>query len=260
MVLAPGDPIECFKDTFDAFNYAERFQMPVIVLADKFLASTYRTAPIPDTSDMKVDRGQMVTESELAAKVAYKRYEFTTSGVSPRSIPGSRGGIFHTTGDEHDEFGHITENSENRVKMMDKRMHKLALAAGLIADEKKLNFFGPRGADVTLVGWGSTKGAILDGMQDLEADAIRCNFLQIRYMSPFPAELATKYLADAKKRILVENNYSGQLGALIREHTGITMDYKVLKFNGRPFSQNEVYEGVKDAIKNDVKEVVMAHA
>jgi len=260
MVLAPGDPIECFKDTFDAFNYAERFQMPVIVLADKFLASTYRTAPIPDTSDMKVDRGQMVTESELAAKVAYKRYEFTTSGVSPRSIPGSRGGIFHTTGDEHDEFGHITENSENRVKMMDKRMHKLALAAGLIADEKKLNFFGPRGADVTLVGWGSTKGAILDGMQDLEADAIRCNFLQIRYMSPFPAELATKYLADAKKRILVENNYSGQLGALIREHTGITMDYKVLKFNGRPFSQNEVYEGVKEAIKNGVKEVVMAHA
>ena len=260
MVLAPGDPIECFKDTFDAFNYAERFQMPVIVLADKFLASTYRTAPIPDTSDMKVDRGQMVTESELAAKAAYKRYEFTTSGVSPRSIPGSRGGIFHTTGDEHDEFGHITENSENRVKMMDKRMHKLALAAGLIADEKKLNFFGPREADVTLVGWGSTKGAILDGMQDLEADGIRCNFLQIRYMSPFPAELATKYLADAKKRILVENNYSGQLGALIREHTGITMDYKVLKFNGRPFSQNEVYEGVKDAIKNGVKEVVMAHA
>jgi 2-oxoglutarate ferredoxin oxidoreductase subunit alpha len=79
-------------------------------------------------------------------------------------------------------------------------------------------------------------------------------------MSPFPTELVTKYLANAKKKVLVENNYSGQLGALIREHTGITMDYKILKYNGRPFSQNEVYEGVKEAIKNGVREVVMAHA
>ena len=97
-------------------------------------------------------------------------------------------------------------------------------------------------------------------MQDLEADGIRCNFLQVRYMSPFPTDLVTKYLSTAKKKVLVENNYTGQLGALIREHTGIAMDYKVLKYNGRPFSQNEVYEGVKDAIKNGVKEVVMAHA
>jgi 2-oxoglutarate ferredoxin oxidoreductase subunit alpha len=260
MTVAPGDTIECFQDTFDAFNYAERFQMPVIVLADKFLASTYRTAPIPETRDLQIDRGQIATESDLAGKGVFKRYEFTTSGVSPRSIPGTRGGIFHTTGDEHDELGHITENSENRVKMMQKRMHKLELAAGLIPDKKKVNFFGPQQADVTIVGWGSTKGAILDGMQDLEADAIRCNFLQVRYMSPFPTELVTKYLANAKKKVLVENNYSGQLGALIREHTGITMDYKILKYNGRPFSQNEVYEGVKEAIKNGVREVVMAHA
>lgn len=260
MVIAPGDPIECFNDTFDAFNYAERFQMPVIVLADKFLASTYRTATIPDVTHLKVDRGQILTEAELAAKSPYKRYEFTASGISPRAIPGTRGGIFHTTGDEHDEFGSITENSENRVKMMNKRMHKLGLAAGLIADEKKVNFLGPREANVTIVGWGSTKGAILDGVQDLEADAIRCNFLQVRYMNPFPKELVTKYLEKSKRKVLVENNYSGQLGSLIREHTGITMDHKVLKFNGRPFSQNEVYEGVKDAIKNGVKEVVMAHA
>ena len=115
---------------------------------------------------------------------------------------------------------------------------------------KKINFFGPNQADVTIVGWGSTKGPILDGMQDLEADGIRCNFLQVRYMNPFPTELVTKHLQNARKKILIENNYSGQLGALIREHTGIAMDYKILKYNGRPFSQNEVYEGVKDALKN----------
>ena len=143
---------------------------------------------------------------------------------------------------------------------MQKRMHKLDLAAEVIPDSKKVNFFGPPKADVTLVGWGSTKGAILDAMQDLEADVIRCNFLQVRYLNPFPTELVSKYLSTANQRVLVEGNYSGQLGALIREHTGISMDRKVLKFNGRPLSQNEVYEGVKDAIKNGTKEVVMAHA
>ena len=260
MAVAPGDVVECFSDTFDAFNYAERLQMPVIVIADKFLASSYRTVPLFDTRDLKIDRGQMLTETDLVGKGVYKRYEFTPLGISPRTFPGTAGGIFHTTGDEHDELGSITENSENRVKMMQKRMHKLQLANELIPDEKKVNFFGPEKADITLVGWGSTKGAILDGMQDLEADGIRCNFLQIRYMSPFPTELVTKHLSNAKKKVLIENNYTGQLGALIREHTGIAMDYKILKYNGRPFSQNEVYEGVKDAIKNGNKEVVMAHA
>jgi 2-oxoglutarate ferredoxin oxidoreductase subunit alpha len=260
MAIAPGDVVECFNDTFDAFNYAEKLQMPVVVIADKFLASSYRTIPIFDTKDLKIDRGQILTANDLTSKGPYKRYAFTPLGISPRTIPGTSGGIFHTTGDEHDEFGSITENSENRIKMMQKRMRKLQLADELIPNDKKVNFFGPERADITLVGWGSTKGAILDGMQDLEADAVRCNFLQVRYMSPFPTELVTKYLSNAKKKVLVENNYTGQLGALIREHTGIAMDYKVLKYNGRPFSQNEVYEGVKDAIKNGVKEVVMAHA
>ena len=260
MIIAPGDVAECFYDTFDAFNLAERFQMPVIVLADKFLASTYRTTPILETRDLKIDRGQIARESELSPEGSFRRYAFTPTGISPRTIPGTRGGIFHTTGDEHDEFGHITENSENRIKMMQKRMRKLQLAAQLIPDGKKLNFFGPPKADVTLVGWGSTKGAILDAMQDLEADGTRCNFLQVRYMSPFPVDSVTKYLSAARLKVLVEGNYSGQLGTLIREQTGIAVENRVLKYNGRPFSQNEIFEGVKDVIKNGVKEAVMAHA
>jgi len=263
MAIAPGDATECFYDTFDAFNYSDRFQMPVVILADKFLASTYRTMPIFESANLKIDRGQIAKDSELtngADTSTFKRYAFTPTGISPRSIPGMAGGIFHTTGDEHDEFGHITENSENRIKMMQKRMRKLDLANELIPDEKKVNFFGPPQADVTLVGWGSTKGAILDAMQDLEADGVRCNFLQVRYMSPFPTNSVTKHLTSATRRVLVEGNYAGQLGQLIREHTGIPMDYRVLKYNGRPFSQNEVFEGVKDAVKNGTKEVVMAHA
>ena len=260
MAIAPGDTAECFYDTFDAFNYADRFQMPVVIVTDKFLASTYCTMPIFESKNLKIDRGQIAVESELSTASLYKRYAFTSTGISPRSMPGMRGGIFHVTGDEHDEWGHISENSENRIKMMQKRMRKLQLAAELIPDEKKVNFFGPSKADVTLVGWGSTKGAILDAMQDLEADGVRCNFLQVRYMSPFPTDQVTKHLSIAKKRVLVEGNYSGQLGGLIREHTGITMDSRVLKYNGRPFSQNEVFEGVREVIKNGNKEVVMAHA
>lgn len=259
MALAPGDVMECFQDTFDAFNYAERFQMPVIVIVDKFLASSYRTIPIPDTGGLQIDRGLLLNEADLTSKPTYKRYEFTPLGISSRAIPGTKGGIFHTTGDEHDELGHITENSEIRIKMMQKRMRKLQLAEESIPDSKKVNFYGPERAEVTMVGWGSTKGPILDAINDLEGDGIRCNFLQVRYMNPFPTQLVTKLLSGAKRKALVENNYSGQLGALIREHTGIVMDYKVLKYNGRPFSQNEVYEGVKQAIKNGEKEVVMAH-
>lgn len=260
IVIASGDVMECFQDTFDAFNYAERYQMPVIVIADKFLASSYRTVPIPDTNGLEIDRGQILTEKDLSAETTYRRYATSPLGISPRTIPGTRGGIFYTTGDEHDEFGHISENSENRIKMMKKRMRKLELAAEQIPDAKKVNFFGPKEADLTIVGWGSTKGPILDAMQDLEADAIRCNFLQVRLMSPFPTELVSRMLSLARKKVLVENNYSGQLGSLIREHTGIVMDHKVLKYNGRPFSQNEVYDGVKETISNGMKEVVMAHA
>src|SRR5208337_4602485 len=110
IVVAPGDVVECFNDTFDAFNYAEKLQMPVILIADKFLASSYWTVPIFDTRDLKIDRGLILTEADLVGKGPYKRYEFTPLGISPRTMPGTVGGIFHTTGDEHDEFGAITEN------------------------------------------------------------------------------------------------------------------------------------------------------
>lgn len=260
IVVCPGDVVECFYDTFEAFNYAERFQMPVILMADKHLASSYKTIKALDGNGLKVDRGLILSDQEVASASGYARYKFTDSGISPRAVPGQKGGIWWTSGDEHDELGHITENAENRVKMMNKRMRKLEVAAKGIPDEKKANIFGPSIADITIVGWGSTKGAILDGMEGLGEDGLKVNFLQVRYMSPFPTELVTNFLSKARKKILVENNYSGQLGAIIREHTGIAMDHKVLKYNGRPFSENDVYEGVKDALKNGVKEVAIAYA
>ncbi len=260
MVIAPGDVVECFYDTFDAFNYADRYQVPVILLTDKFLASTYKDIPFLNTEGMKVDRGDLLQEADLAKNPDYKRYQWTDLGISPRTRPGMKGGIFWTTGDEHDEYGHITEAADLRVRMMAKRMRKIELASQVIPDSKKATLHGPGSAPITLVGWGSTKGAILDGMEELKANGIEANFLQIRYVNPFPTELVQRTLSDSIRKIAVENNYSAQMAGLIRETTGIAVDNKVVKFDGRPFSQNEIYEGVRDIVRDGMKEVVLSHA
>ena len=260
MVIAPGDIVESFHDTFDAFNYAERYQVPVILLTDKFLASTYKDISFLHTGGMKVDRGDLLQEPDLGKSPDYKRYQWNDLGISPRSRPGLKGGIFWTTGDEHDEYGHITEATDLRVRMMTKRMRKIELAGQVIPDSKKATLHGPRSAPVTLVGWGSTKGAILDGMEELKAAGIETNFLQIRYINPFPTELVKEILSGHSRKIAIENNYSAQMAGLIRESTGIAVDNKIVKFDGRPFSQNEIYEGVKDVVKDGMKEVMLTHA
>jgi 2-oxoglutarate ferredoxin oxidoreductase subunit alpha len=260
IIIAPGDVVETYYDTFDSFNYAEHYQVPVILLTDKFLASTYQDIPPFNGDNLKVDRGDMVRESDLAASTDYRRYRWTELGISPRAIPGQKGGIFWTTGDEHDEYGHITEAPDIRIKMMRKRMRKIELAGQVIPDSKKATLHGPKLAPITLVGWGSSKGAILDGMEDLKSDGIETNFLQVRYVNPFPTSFVQQALGSARRKIAIEGNYSGQMAGLIREKTGIGMDNTIVKFDGRPFSQNEIYEGVKDIIKNGIKEVTVSHA
>src|SRR5216117_4273067 len=209
---------------------------------------------------MKVDRGDLVQEEDLAKSPDYKRYQFTELGISPRARPGLKGGVFWTTGDEHDEYGHITEAADLRVRMMKKRMNKIQLAGQVIPNSKKATLYGPTSAPITLVGWGSTKGAILDGMEDLRTDGIETNFLQVRYVNPFPTDFVQQALGPARRKIAIENNYSAQMAGLIREKTGIAMDNTIVKFDGRPVSQNEIYEGVKEIIKNGIKEVTVSHA
>src|SRR5256886_2017969 len=168
--------------------------------------------------------------------------------------------IIIAPGDGHDEYGHITEAADLRVRMMKKRMNKIQLAGQVIPNSKKATLYGPTSAPITLVGWGSTKGAILDGMEDLRTDGIETNFLQVRYVNPFPTDFVQKVLSSSRLTVAVENNYSGQMAGLIRERTGIAVNSKVVKFDGRPFSQNEVYEGVKDVVRDGAKEVTLSHA
>lgn len=263
LLLAPADLEEYFYDAIDAFNYAERYQTPVIVLCDKALANTTQIIPWYDLGGVHIDRGLLLTDEELAVLIAsegqYKRFKFTESGISPRSLPSQKGGLFWLTGDEHNEVGHITEDPDNRTKMMVKRMHKLDTAAREIPIEKKIHLFGDRDADITLVSWGSPKGAILDAMEVLKAEGIGVNFLQIHLILPFPTEFVAQVLSRARRRVNVEMNFSGQMSQVIREKTGFTMDASILKWNGRAISQNEVIDGVKRILKENESKVVLTH-
>lgn len=260
-VLAPGDLTEYFYVTIDAFNYAERYQTPVIVLTDKAMANANQTIPFYDLTKARIDRGEMVTEQDLLKYVqgngTFKRFAFTESGISPRSIPGQLGGMFWNTGDEHTEVGHITEDSDGRIRMMDKRMRKLETALKEIPVEKQVSVFGSEQADLSIVSWGSTKGAILDAMEDLGKEHGTVNFLQIRLIHPFPVGPVTAFLKKAKRKVIIENNYSGQLEGIIRQNTGIAMDHHVRKWNGRPISRDEVMLALKEEILAESKERVV---
>jgi 2-oxoglutarate ferredoxin oxidoreductase subunit alpha len=247
IIIASGDIEESFYDVTKAFNFAERYQVPVIHLLDKSMANADQTCPMFDPNEVKIDRGSLIRGQVKGSEdKGFKRFEFTQTGISPRPVIGAKGGIFWNSGDEHDEKGHISEDPTNRMMMMEKRMGKLELAASEIPLEDKIRFHGPEDAPITVVSWGSPKGAILDAMDALrEQDGISVNFLQLRLMSPFPTEEVKEALSRSKMLVDIEMNYSGQFAGLLREMTGISADYHVVKYNGRPMSCEEVYDALK---------------
>ncbi len=246
ILLASGDMEECIYDAARCMDYAERYQLPVIHLVDKGLANSNSLVPIPDPSRIRIERGGLV-QSLPATDPPYKRFAFTEDGLSPRAPFGVKGALMWNTGDEHNEFGHIDEDPENRVKMMEKRHGKVLLAAKQIPREEKVNVFGPPDAAATIVSWGSTKGAILDAMASLAEEGVRLNFLQIRMVLPFPDDVVRDVLSKAKRRISVEMNYSSQMAGVLSERTHLSMDTEIVKFNGRPMTHNELHDALKRA-------------
>ena len=262
IVVAPADPQQIMEDSFEAFNWADRYQMPVVVLVDKYLSTQHATVEDLNMESLVIDRGPRFKANGRVngAGDDYLRFRLTENGVSPRSFPGEEGGIFWSTSDEHDERGHITEDPENRIRMMEKRMGKLELAADEIPSERKISVYGPDDADVTLVGWGSVKGSVLDAMDVIASeDGKTLRFVQVRLMRPFPVEEVTAALRGAKRLILVEGNYTGQLGGLVREMTGIDLPQKVLKYDGRPFSEEEMVEALRQAIAGKEARIHVSH-
>lgn len=246
IVLASGDIEESFYDTIKVFNLADRYQMPVIHMLDKAIANSVTTCKNFDAGKVAIDRGltvKQITDKDKGAAGNYLRFKLSDSPISPRVVLGTKDAIFWNTGDEHTEEGHITEDPEMRVQMMDKRMDKLGVALKEIPDEDKAVAYGS--GDMAIISWGSTKGAILDTMEKLAAEGIKIKFIQVRLMSPFPAELVKSMLKGCEVVVDIEMNHSGQLGSIVRQHTGIEADYKIVKYNGRPMSLDEVYNAVK---------------
>jgi 2-oxoglutarate/2-oxoacid ferredoxin oxidoreductase subunit alpha len=263
IVLCSGDLEECFYDAIRIFNYAERFQMPAIHLIDKSLANSSATIPQLRSDMVPLQRGKLIDNGDQPnGDEEYHRFAFSDDGVSPRAVLGS-GYRFWNSGDEHDEVGHIEEDPDNRIKMMTKRMTKLETAAHEIPEEEKINLFhsSKKQPDVTLVSWGSTKGPILDAMRMLEKDGIGVEFLQIRLASPFPTESVREKLTKAKLAIDIEQNYSAQMAEVIAEKTLMDIRHKIVKFNGRPMSQDEIYQSVRQIISNPSqnRRIVLTH-
>lgn len=249
-VIMPGDNEECFYATAEAFNIAEKYQTPVIVLTDKYLAESHKTTEKFDVGRITIDRGIYAAPEELAAapeNAFFRRYKYTESGVSPRTLPGMKKGMYTATSDEHDEEGNITEEIEERNRMMEKRMKKLE---GISKEIKHPDLVGAKDAEVTIIGAGSTKGPIREAMILLEKEGIATNYLRILYLNPFPMEKAAKVIDSAKKTVVVENNFTGQLADIIREKTGRSVDKRILKYDGRPFYPEEIYDAIKEMVKH----------
>lgn len=245
IVYASGDIEESFYDTAKCFNYSEIFQVPVIHMMDKFLASTIMTCKRFDPNLIIIDRGKLLEKIE---EEGYKRFALTEDGISPRSKLGLENGIFWNTGDESDEEGHISEDPINRVQMMDKRASKSNLALKTISKEDQVVNFGL--SKVCVVSWGSTKGPILDALDMLKKEGFEVGFIQIKLLHPFPAEHVKSMLKDTKTIIDVEANQSAQLGSLLDRYLDRKVDYYILKYTGRPMTVTEIYDSIKKVLEN----------
>ena len=262
IVLASGDIEESFYDSIKAFNFAEVFQLPVIHLLDKAISSSIQTCK-RFSNNLKIERGELKNtidknQSEGAAG-HFQRFKLSNSPISTRVPIGTENAIFWNTGDEHTEEGHISEDPENRNKMMDKRMRKLDLALEKInQDDMAMSYdFDSDGKNV-VISWGSTKGAILEALEKLSEEGNKMKLIQIRLLHPFPTETVKKFLKDAKLIIDVEMNYTSQLGSLVQQNTGREIDYKIVKYNGRPMSTTEIYIALKAILSgNNERRIVL---
>ncbi|MGI0009161.1 MAG: 2-oxoacid:ferredoxin oxidoreductase subunit alpha [Nitrosopumilaceae archaeon] len=250
IVYASGDVEETFYDTAKCFNFAEYFQLPVIHILDKFLASTITTCKRFDPDLITIDRGKLLEKIE---KDGYKRFSLTEDGISPRSKLGLENGIFWNTGDESDEFGHISEDPINRVQMMNKRASKLELALKTITKEDQAISFGV--AEFCVLSWGSTKGPILDAIEMLKKEGFNVGFIQLKLLHPFPTDRIKSLLKDTKVIIDVEANQAAQLGSLLNEHLDKKVGYYILKYTGRPMTSTEIYESLKKILQTKAEKI-----
>lgn len=246
MVIALRDPEDAFYQTARAFNIADKYQIPVIILTDLYLAEYTKTVPPFDFSKIKIER-YLCKEEDIAGS-DYKRYKITESGVSPRLIPGKvPGEVVLTDSHEHDEYGHITEDPKLRTEMVLKRLRKIE---GLKEDTEEPWFIGEENPENLVVCWGSTYGAVKEAVYRLNAEGFSVGALVFGDIWPFPKKKLLKLAKTAKNIIDIEQNATAQLNSIIKEETPYESNFKILKFDGRPFCGDEIYRRLKDEVFN----------
>ncbi len=226
-VFSPGDVNECFHLAREAVKQAEQFQIPAFVLTDQFLADSFRAVESFELN------GEPCVDLDRRVDGPYERYAYTEYGVSPRAIPGAGTALVIADSDEHTPEGHITEDLDIRVKMMDKRLKK---GEGLKTICQEPQFRGDDNPDLLLVGWGSSKGSIMEAVQALGAGGVKaagCHFSQVW---PFEPDHFLTRFAAAGRTVCIEGNATGQFASLIRRETGFKFDEVITRYDGLPFT------------------------
>jgi 2-oxoglutarate ferredoxin oxidoreductase subunit alpha len=247
MVIGVSDPEDCFELIQHAYNYAEEYQVPVVVLTEKLIAETNFSITKFEENTVPIKRG-LVSGEDLEKLENSDRYKITESGVSKRWAPGSSDAYYFANGDEHWEDGSLTEE-ENAGEMYAKRLRKLETIEKALPDpviyggtEGEID----HGAEISFIGWGSSKNVMRDAIRKAEEDGIKVNYLHFSYLWPLKTEKLEQFFDQNNNVHLIEGNATGQLGQLITSKLNVNFAGKLLKWNGRPFFVDEVLEYINE--------------
>lgn len=247
IVLAPMNVADCFYQTVNAFNFAEQYQVPVIVLSDASLGPRRECVDIIDFDKLKIENRQ---KPQLKETDDYKRYEDTQSGISPITSPGDLYGEHVVTGLEHTQNNAPTPDSETHRKMTEKRFRKLETAAEHFSKAKT---YGSENATIGIISWGSTSGAVFEAIDQAKEKGIEVQALYPRTLYPLPTKWIKDFITNKEIVIVVEANYNAQFKSTIVERcTHINKGSEVLeflKYDGTPFTPNEILEEIEKVAK-----------
>ncbi len=239
-IFAPGSVEQCFGLTRQALHLADRYQGPVFILTDQFLADSYRTVA-PFEIDETPPVQPWSTQGDTIA-TPYRRFALTDSGVSPRLLPGLTGHLVVAGSDEHTEDGHITEDLSMRTRMVLKRLTK---GEGIRSEVVPPEYLGDGKPEVLLLCWGSSRGAVLEAAEELRAKGERAATIHFSQVWPLVPEQFIGYLQEAQRVICVEGNATGQMARLIRRETGFQIAERVLRFDGLPITPQYILRQLK---------------
>ena len=243
IVLAPGTPEQAFQLTNKAFDLTEKYHVPVIIIFDQYLADAEWTFDKFDLENIRYSDRRLKGDS-LSGMPDYKRHAFTETGVTPLAVPGDSHHLVVTDSDEHDEEGHMVEDAGTRRKMLDKRLFKKMPL--IRAEIEPPYFYGSDHPETVLVGWGSTYGLLRESA-DMLMEKSKVAMLHFSEIYPFPSTEKLNYLNilnSAMLTICIENNATGQFARLMRAETGYEFKHKINKYDGRPFTVDELVKEI----------------